>query len=190
WDGVLIAYADKSEGASGSTVSEYAARQGKDPFDAYFDLLLENRGVAGGVYSTMRDEDMIEIAKSPYCVIGTDGCSPKWTGFGHPRASAAFPHAIDYFVKEKGIFTIEEMIRKMTSLTAERLHIPQKGLIRDGYDADLLILDLDRLKVHASYTHPHRKSEGIDRVIVNGKTVYRDLEFTGVYAGKLIRYKR
>ena len=132
---------------------------------------------------------MIEIAQSPFCVIGTDGCSPSWKGFGHPRASAAFPWAIEYFVKDKKVFSLEEMIRKMTSLTADRLRVPNKGLLRDGYDADVLVLDYEGLKVHASYADPHRKTEGIDRVIVGGKTVYQDMEFTGVFSGSLVRFQ-
>lgn len=189
WSGVMIAYADASPGAAGLTMAEYAAKLGKDPFDCYFDMMIENHCLVGGVYSTMRDEDMIQIAQSPYCVIGTDGCSLSWKHHGHPRASAAFPHAIDYFVKEKKVFTLEEMIHKMTGLTAQRLTVPNKGLLKDGYDADLLILDYDGLKVHASFTDPHRKTEGIDQVIVGGETVYKDLEFTGIYSGKLIRYR-
>lgn len=190
WDGVFIAYADANPDAPGQFMTQYAKKIGKDPFEAYFDLMVSNNSLIGGVYCTMCDEDMIEIAKSPYCVIGTDGCSRSWKHHGHPRASAAFPHAIDYFVKEKGVFTLEEMIHKMTGLTAERLLVPNKGLIRDGFDADLVILDYDNLKVHASWTEPHRKTEGIDQVIVGGETVYKDLEFTGIYSGKVIRHKK
>ncbi len=188
WDGVFIAQADLTTDAPGQFMSEYAAKLGKDPFETYFDLLVENECIVQGVYCTMRDEDMIQIAKNPYCVIGTDGCSPSWKGHGHPRASAAFPQAIQYFVKEKKVFTLEEMIHKMTGLTAQRLLVSNKGLIRDGYDADLLILDLDNLKINSTYTDPHRKTEGIDTVIVNGEIVYRDLEFTGNYSGRVIRF--
>jgi len=189
WDGVMIAYADASVGAAGLTVSEYAKKLGKDPFDTYFDMLIENKLRVGGVYQTMREEDMIQIAKSPYCVIGTDGCSLSWKHHGHPRGSAAFPQAIDFFVKEKKVFTLEEMIYKMTGLTAERLLVPNKGLLKDGYDADILIFDYDNLKINANYTSPHEKTDGIDEVIVGGQTVYKDLEFTGVYSGKVIRKK-
>lgn len=188
WDGVFIAYSDATPDAPGQFMSEYAAKLGKDPFETYFDMMVANHSVVGGVYCTMSEEDMIEIAKAPFCVIGTDGCSLSWKHHGHPRASAAFPHAIDFFVKERKVFTLEEMIHKMTGLTADRLLVKNKGLIRDGYDADLLILDYEGLKVHATWTDPHRKTEGIDQVIVGGETVYKDLEFTGTYSGKVIRF--
>jgi N-acyl-D-amino-acid deacylase len=188
WEGVMIAYADQSQGAAGLTVAEYARRLGKDPFETYFDLLRENMCVVGGVYETMEEEGMNQIARSPYCVIGTDGCSPSWKHHGHPRASAAFPQAIQYFVKDKKIFTLEEMIHKMTGLTATRLTLPQKGFLKDGYDADVLIFDYEGLRVNADYLHPHCLTDGIHRVIVGGQVVFGDLKFTGVYSGRVIRY--
>ena len=75
----------------------------------------------------------------------------------------------------------------MTSLTAERLMVKNKGRIQEGFDADLLILDFDRLKVISTYDDPNRKTEGIDTVIINGTIVYRDMEFTGEYSGKVLR---
>lgn len=187
WEGVYIASSDATPDAPGHFMSDYAAKLGKDPFETYFDLLVENEGKVSGVYCTMSEDDMCRIAKSPYCVIGTDGCTVSWKHKGHPRASAAFPHAIDYFVKEKKIFTLEEMIYKMTGLTADRLELPGKGLLKDGYDADLLILDYENLHVNATYDDPNRKTDGIDAVFVGGECVYRDLEFTGTYSGKVIR---
>lgn len=187
WEGVYIADANKTPEAEGRFMTDYAASVGKDPFDAYFDLQIANAGNMKGVYCTMSEDDMCEIAKSPYCVIGTDDYTTSWRDKGHPRASSAFPKAIDYFVKEKKIFTLEEMIRKMTSLTAERLLVANKGLLRDGYDADVLVLDYDNLNILSTYDDPNRKTEGIDCVIVNGACVYRDLEFTGTYSGKVIR---
>lgn len=77
----------------------------------------------------------------------------------------------------------------MTGLTAERLLVDNKGLLKDGYDADILIFDYDGLKVNATYTAPHQKTDGISEVIVGGQTVYKDLEFTGIYSGKVIRQK-
>lgn len=112
----------------------------------------------------------------------------SWEEKGHPRASATFPHAITYFVKEKKLFTLEQMIRKMTGLTADSLVIKNKGYIKDGYDADLVIFDEERLKDTATYTNSNSLTEGIDYVFVNGQVVYKDMELTGVYSGKMIRH--
>ena len=190
WGGVLISVASKVKEAEGLTVEEYARKLGTDPWTAFFDLMVKDDCRSDAVYSAMRDEDLCDIIRAPFCVVGSDGYTLDWNGMGHPRASASFPQAIDYFVKEKGILSLEEMIRKMTGLTADRLQVANKGYIREGYDADLLILDYDNLKVRSTYTEPNRKTEGIDYVIVGGKTVYKELEFTGNYSGKVIRYNR
>lgn len=188
WEGIYISSADKTPEIAGQFVSEYAASIGKDPWDAYFDLMMENGCVAGGVFCSMCEEDMCDIIRSPYCVVGTDGCTISWSHKGHPRASATFPHAINYYVKEKKILTLEQMIHKMTGLSAERLLVPNKGLLKEGYDADVLIIDYDHLKDLATYDDPNRLTEGMDYVIVNGKVVYHNMEFTGTYSGTFVKH--
>jgi len=190
WDGILITSSPKEPLAVGKTVSEYAEVCGKEPWDAYFDLMITN-GMAGmAVFDTMRKEDLFDIIKSPYCVVGSDGCNSSWQGMGHPRGSSAFTHAITFYVKENKILTLEEMIRKMTGFSADRLALKGKGYIKDGYDADIVIFDYDNLKDTADYVHPNRLTEGIEQVIVNGKVVYENMQLTGEYSGKVIRYGR
>ena len=186
WGGVFIAEASDAPEANGMFLSEYAEKLGQDPFEVYFDMLMNNRRV-WAVYCTMCEEDQCEVISSPYCVVGTDGCSHTWEETGHPRASSSFPHAICYYVKEKKILTLEQMIHKMTGLPAHRLNVKNKGLLKDGYDADLVIFDYDRLQDVATYVNPHQCPVGIDYVVVNGQVVYKDMEFTGVYSGRAIR---
>jgi len=150
--------------------------------------VAENKCMVGGVYSSMCDEDVCAIVQDPYCIVGSDGLTRSWSEKGHPRGSATFPHAINYFVKEKGILTLETEIHKMTGLTAKYLSVKNKGLIKDGYDADLVIFDYDRLKDTATYSNSNSKTEGIDYVFVGGELVYKDMEFTGRYPGKMIRH--
>ncbi len=188
WDGIYISDMPCTENAAGKFVSQYAAEQGKDPWDAYFDLMVENGCQGSGVYHTMCDEDVCAIIQDPYCVVGSDGITRSWQDKGHPRASACFPHAINYFVKEKKILSLEQMIHKMTGLTAQRLGVPNKGLIKPGYDADVLIFDFDRLRDLSTYSDPNRLTEGMDYVIVNGRIVYTQQKFTGVFAGEVLRY--
>ena len=188
WDGVYVSGASKTPEAEGRFITEYAELIGKDPWDAFFDLCIANNCATGGVYSSMCDEDVCEIIRDPYCIIGSDGLTRSWKEKGHPRGSASFPHAITYFVKEKGILTLEECIRKMTGLTAEYLSVKNKGIIREGYDADLVIFDYDRLQDTATYSNSNSITEGIDYVFVNGEIVYQDKQFTGRYAGKMIRH--
>lgn len=190
WDGILITSSPNEPLAVGKNVTEYAELCGKDPWDAYFDLMITN-GMAGmAVFDTMREEDLFDIIRSPYCVVGSDGCNSTWQGMGHPRGSSAFTHAITFYVKENKILTLEEMIRKMTGFSAERLALKGKGFIKDGYDADIVIFDYDKLNDTADYVHPNRLTEGIEQVIVNGIVVYENMQLTGEYSGKVIRYGR
>lgn len=186
WDGVYVASAPDTPQAQGKFVSEYAVEQGKDPWTAFFDLMVENHCTAGGVYCAMSEEDMFDIIRSPYCVVGTDGINEEWAGKGHPRGSASFPQAIDLYVKKNKILTLEQMIHKMTGLTAERLLVHNKGLLKTGYDADVLIMDYENLHNPADYDHPNALTEGMDYVIVNGKVVYHNLKFAGEYPGKFV----
>ena len=186
WGGVFLADVPKNPEANGLFLGQYAEKLGQDPFEVYFDLLMNNP-LVWAVYCTMCEEDQCDVIRSPYCVVGTDGCSHTWEEIGHPRASSSFPHAICYYVKEKKILTLEEMIHKMTGSPAHRLNVAGKGLLKDGYDADLVIFDYDRLQDVATFVKPHQCPQGIDYVIVNGQIVYQDMEFTGTYSGRPIR---
>jgi len=188
WDGVYVYAAAKTPDAEGRFITEYAELIGKDPWTAFFDLCVANNCSTGGVYSSMCDEDVCEIIRDPYCIIGSDGLTRSWKEKGHPRASATFPHAITYFVKDKGILTLEEAIYKMTGLTAKYLSVKNKGLIKEGYDADLVIFDYDRLQDTATYSNSNSITEGIDYVIVDGQIVYQDKKFTGKYPGRMLRH--
>ncbi|MEA4955187.1 MAG: D-aminoacylase [Pseudoflavonifractor sp.] len=188
WDGVYVYSAAKTPLAEGKTISEYAQQIGEDPWTAFFDLCQANNCETGGVYSSMCDEDVCEIIQSPYCIVGSDGLTRSWKEKGHPRASGTFPHAITYFVKEKGILTLEQMVHKMTGLTAQYLLIKNKGLIRDGYDADLVLFDYDKLQDTATYDVSNSITEGIDSVFVGGELVYQNKKFTGRTPGKMIRH--
>lgn len=190
WSGVYITSMPETREAAGLFVSEYAQRIGKDPWEAYFDLMADNGCRGGGVYCSMCDDDVCDIIRSPYCVVGTDGINAAWNVPGHPRGSSTFPHAINYFVKEKKILTLEEMIHKMTGLTAERLRFAGKGLLKEGYDADVLIFDFDRLKDLATYDDPNRLTEGMEYVMVNGQCVYENMALTGKYSGRVLRLNR
>ena len=136
----------------------------------------------------MCDEDVCEIIKNPYCIVGTDGFTRMLAEKGHPRTTATFPRAINCFVKEKKILTIEEMIRKMTGLSANYLRIKNKGLIKEGYDADLVIFDYNSLQDTATYDNSNSLTGGIDYVIVGGEIIYHDKTLTGKYPGKMLRH--
>ncbi len=186
WGGVLVASSPNNPSAEGKTVEQYANELGQDPFDTYFDLMVVDQNASVAVYSSMCDEDVFEIALAPNTVVGTDGLVRSMTEKGHPRAFATFPHAINYFVKEHHIMSLEEMIRRMTSMPAQRFHLPTKGVLANGMDADILVIDYDRFVDRATYTNSNALTEGLRYVIVNGEVVLKDQALTGAVPGKFI----
>lgn len=189
WDGIFAAVLPKTPEYAGMFVSEIAEKMNKDPFDVYFDLVVENEGEGTGIYFSMGEEDLCRIIMNPNTVVGSDGLVKAMSEKGHPRGWATFVHAICYFHKEKKMLSLEEIIRKMTSLTAERFMLDGKGKIADGMDADLVIFDYERLQDRASYQDSNQTALGICYVLVDGKIVYKDGNMTGEYPGKLILHK-
>lgn len=190
WSGVYVYSSPKTPEAEGRFITDYAEIAGKDPWDAFFNICIENNCETGGVYMSMSEEDVFDIIKDPYCIVGSDGLTRSWDEKGHPRASGTFPHAINYFVKEKKILTLEEMIRKMTGLSAEYLLLDRKGFIKDGYDADLVIFDFDNLLDTATYANSNSITEGINYVYLKGEKIYENRKFTGNHPGKILRHNK
>ena len=108
------------------------------------------------------------------------------TGATHPRGFGSFPKAIRYFVREKGLLTLEQMIHKMTQLPAQRLLVPNKGVIAEGYDADLVLFRANDITDRAEYQCGYRLSDGIERVFVAGKTVFKNHQLTDETPGCFI----
>ena len=186
FDRILVALAPNTPACRGLTVAEYANRIGKDPFDAYFDILVENGHSALAIYFSMDEEELQRIMADENAVVGSDGIVLNLTGPTHPRGFGSFTKAIRYFVKEKKLFTLEEMIHKMTQLPAERFMISNKGVIADGYDADLVLFKRDEIRDCATYQDSNVLSEGIEMVFINGQLVYKDKKLTGAAPGRFI----
>lgn len=186
FDGILVTQAPKTPEVQGRRIGEYAAEIGKDPADVLFDILIANNGIASAIYFSMSDEDLCKIIQNPHVVVGTDGIQKPKGERTHPRTFGTFPHAIDYFVKEKHILTLEEMICKMTSKTAEATLIKNKGIIRDGYDSDLVVFNYEMIKGTADYLESNLLADGIEYVIVGGEVVYQDKKLTGANPGKVL----
>ena len=186
WGGILMTTMPKTPAAMGKTVQEYADELGRDAFEVYFDLVAENGGAAQAVYFSMGEEDLQRIVCDENATIGTDGVVRDLKTPTHPRGMASFPKAIRYFVRDKKLLTLEAMIRKITGLPAERFGLKGKGIIADGMDADLLLIDPETIADRATYQDSLQLCDGIERVIVGGETVYMDQTLTGKYPGKFI----
>lgn len=188
WDALLITTvgSEKNRDLVGKTVAEIAAEQGKTPEDAAFDLLIEERCNVTMVIFITCEEDILRILKYPYSNLISDSVYPK-SGLPHPRLYGAFPKLLCDHVRDGKRIPLEEAVRKMTGIPASIYRIGRKGLIKEGYDADLNIFDLLEIASPAGYTDPFRFGEGMYRVFVNGKTAYSEQDVTEEKAGRLVR---
>ena len=185
--GITACGAKATPEAEGKTIEELAALWGKEPFDAFFDLLIANDGIVPAVYHSIGDEDILKIIQLPYAMVGSDGVVRTATEKVHPRGWGAMVRAINLFTKEKPVLPLETLVRKMTGLPADVYRLSGKGYIREGYDADLVLFDEARLEDRATYQDPTALAAGIEAVFVAGKIVYREGALTGETPGKLIR---
>lgn len=170
----------------GKTLSEAACLRGQNPFDALFDLLLEEQGNAGMVISHLSPADVDAIICHPGCSIASDSTSAAF-GRPHPRFYGTNGAVFRRFVREKKLLTLEEAVRKMTWLPAQQFGISHRGALREGYFADVLIFDPAAIRDTATYEDPARYSLGMDTVIVNGQIAFREGAPTHVTAGRVIR---
>lgn len=186
WSGVLVTSAANTPEAAGLTIEEYGQKIGKEPFEACCDILAA--GSANAIYFTMGEEDLLRIAAFEHTVVGTDGLVRDLKSNSHPRGFGTFPRAFRLFVKEHKLLSPEQMIHKMTGLTAQRFGLKTKGVIANGMDADLVLLDEEALTDVATYKEGQVLSEGIERVFVAGKTVYKDKQLTDETPGRFLPY--
>ncbi len=122
-------------------------------------------------------------------MVGSDGI-PDLDGSPHPRLFGTFPRVLGRYVRDRGVLSLEEAVRRMTSLSCERFGLVDRGRVREGYWADLVIFDPDRIADTATYDEPKQEPVGIKSVIVNGQIAYEDGRHTGAGAGRMLRYKR
>ncbi len=190
FDGILVSGCPGLPAADGKFVSEYAKEIGKDPFEAYFDIIEANGGSANGIYYTVSEDDLCRIIQSPYACVGTDGNCRSMEEKTHPRTFGTFPRAIRRYHKELGLLSLEEIIRKITSFPAQRAGLKTKGRIADGYDADLVLFDYDALSDRSDYVNSTALADGIEAVFVDGELVYQDGKLTGANPGKLLAHQK
>ena len=199
WENVQIASVSSRSGTTnsdakkyeGMRVAEAAKHAGKDPFDFVFDLLIEN-GQVSCVYFIIDESDLRLAMQQPWVSIGSDGSAlatsgPLRSGVPHPRNFGTFPRVLGRYVREQHVISLEQAIHKMTGLTAAELHVADRGLIKSGYAADLVIFDPATVADRATFTDPFQYPVGIDTVIVNGRVVLDDGRHTGERPGVVIR---
>jgi len=189
WDAVLIVSASEriDPRVVGRSVAGAAQLLGTDPWDAFFDL-VQGGGVSVNPRS-MNEEQKWEALGAPYVMIDTDASpvNPATSASAHPRAFGAFARVIAKYVREDGVITLEDAVRRMSSLAAHRLGLTDRGLIAPGMAADLLVFDPAEVRDAADFTDPMRYAEGIDWVFVNGVPVIDDGILAERRPGRLLR---
>jgi len=186
---ILISHSALHKDFEGRTLGEIAKSKGENLHKVLIDLLLEEKGETGMVTFTMAEEDVSTVISSRLSMIGSDSevCNPGAGGKPHPRTYGTFPRILGRYVREKKILTLEEAVRKMTSFPAQKIGLPNRGLLKEGMWADIVILDPQNVIDKASYMNPHQYPEGIEYVLVNGEIVVGDSKHTGRLSGKILK---
>ncbi|MDA1096123.1 MAG: D-aminoacylase [Chloroflexi bacterium] len=198
WEGVVVStvVTDQNRPHQGRTIAEIARLKGAEPVDVFFDLLIEEGGTVTSMFYWMAEDDIADLMRRPWVSICTDAAAVQPEGVlgrahVHPRYYGAFPRLFGRYVRERGILTLEDAVRKATSLGALRLGIRDRGTLRPGAYADIVVFDEAGVADTATYEQPHAYPRGIDHVIVNGEVVIEDGEHTGARPGRVLRsYER
>ena len=176
----------------GKTVAQMAKAEGKPEYDALFDFILADNAQTGALYFIANENDLVYGLKQPWtslCLdageVSLDG--PLYEPHTHPRAFGAMPRFVGHYVRDQKILPLEQGIRKMTSLPAQRERLVNRGLLKEGYFADISIFDAQSIQDLATYTASSQLSKGVKYVFVNGQLEFEDGKLTGVTSGRALR---
>lgn len=188
-DTFLVSEYDADTSIEGKRLSDLAAAAGLAPEE--YALTLLERGDAGLVSFNMSEDDIALIMRQPWTMTCTDGgLQPVTEGKPHPRSYGAFPRKLARYVRERGVVQLPFAIRSMTGLAAEVFGLKDRGVVRAGAFADLLVFDLAKVKETATYENPHQIAEGFETIVVNGRIVRAQGQFSEVLPGRVLRLER
>jgi N-acyl-D-amino-acid deacylase len=193
WENVLLSYCARRPDAEGRRLSEIAEVRKMDPMEATFELLMDEQGGGSMIMFQMDEADLRRALVHPRVMIGSDGSAlaphgEMSAGKPHPRSYGTFPRVLGEYAREQRLLPLALAVHKMTGLPARRLRLRDRGIIRIGAKADLVIFDAREVADRATYEDPHRYPSGIEHVVVNGSAVVRDGEHTGSLPGRVLRF--
>ena len=184
---IMVARCPDGPDFEGKRVPEIAAMLGVDEFNAAMEVIRVSKDSAGACFFSVCEEDLETVMTHPRVMICTDsGVKTPTTTTHHPRLRGSFPRVLGRYVRERGVTTLPEMIRKMTAMPAAVYGFKTKGLVWEGFDADLCIFDPDTIIDRAEYANPHPHAEGLDYVIVGGKIAAVNAVATGEMGGTML----
>lgn len=193
WDKIIL-FKSKRKDFVGKSFDEISKMLNKDPFELYFDVLIEEEKDAEVIFSEyVSEEDIVSILKHPLSMISTDsiassphGVLGKLSSY-YPANYGEYPRILGKYVRDEGVLRLEEAVRKATSFPAQKLGIFDRGIIREGMWADIVVFDLGKIKDNATGKFPHEYPNGIEYVIINGEIVVENREYTGLLPGRVLR---
>jgi N-acyl-D-amino-acid deacylase len=192
WDSVQISISPHLPQYVGLTIASLAGEQGKDPVDTICDYVVEDRGATRVLVTSISEDDIRTIIACPQALVGSDGnCVAPYglvgRGLPHPRFYGTFPRVLTHYVREQRLIPLELAIKKMTGATARALKLKDRGLLKKGLHADIVVFDPDDFEDRATYSNPHQYPSGArTSVIVNGALVVENSSHTGALSGRLI----
>jgi dihydroorotase/N-acyl-D-amino-acid deacylase len=177
---------------NGKMVSEMAAAEHKPEFDALFDFILADQAQTGALYFMASEQDLVYGLKQRWTSIGLDASEtaldgPLFEPYDHPRAFGSMARLLGRYVRDQKLMPLEEAIRKITSMPAQREHLIDRGLIKTGFYADITVFDPAMIIDEATYQDPNMLAKGVDYVLVNGQVEFDHGGLTGVKAGRALR---
>jgi N-acyl-D-aspartate/D-glutamate deacylase len=193
WENIYISYVKSKENKyiEGKNLKQISKIREESEFDTLFNILIEEEGQATMIIFSMSEEDIKRLMKHNLQMFGTDSWAIDLNKIGdsklHPRFYGTYPKVFRKYVKEEKLLSLEEAIRKMTSFPAQRFFLMDRGIIKEGMWADIVIFNLENIKDKATYENPHQYPEGIEYVLINGEIVIEKGEYTGAMPGKVLK---
>jgi len=183
----FASWTDRS--VEGHTLAEIATQRARHPIDLAIEMVAQNSPSI--VSFNMDEDDIANLMRQPWTMTSSDGTLVEMgSGVPHPRAYGTFPRKIRRYVLEKNVVSLEEAIRSMTSLPATVVRLRDRGVIRPGAYADIVVFDLARIRDTATYEEPHQLAEGMVHVLVNGRLAIDDGRFTEPLHGRVLSRKQ
>ena len=184
--------ADSLKPLTGKTLAEVAESRGMSPAETAMDLVIQNGNDVGTVYFLMSEENVRKKVGLPWVSFDSDAGAPSAEGVflksnPHPRAYGSFARLLGRYVREEGVISLQEAIRRLTSFPARTFGIARRGVLEPGAFADVVVFDPRRIIDRATFAEPHQYAEGVVHVFVNGVPTLRDGEHTGATAGRFVR---
>jgi N-acyl-D-amino-acid deacylase len=177
---------------TGRFLSDIAAERGQSPEEVAIDLVIHDSSRVEVVYFLMSEENVRKQIALPWMTFGSDAGSMAPEGdvllsSQHPRAYGNFARLLGHYVRDEGLLSLEEAIRRLTSMPAERLRLAGRGSLAPGFLADVVVFDPATIQDHATFENPHQLSTGVHHVLVNGQIVLLDGTHTGAMPGRALR---